>query len=364
MPRVSKPLVLIVEDEEQLANVIAEHLENAGMQTQVYYRCAPAIRFLQKNFANLLLLDLNLPDSSGFAFLNELRQADIKVPTIFVTGTSAEMMKIKGLDEMGGDDYIVKPFSYPELIARIRAVLRRAETVSDLNVSKNVRVTDEAFDFLGAKVTPIRLEIEFPGSKVVKIGRKELGILAYLNDHAGVVIPRKALIHSVWGIHADVRSRSLDQYIVKVRDLFGEHGIDFSAFRTIHGVGYIYDPKNAAPGTGIATPTNGGAPAPSVAPEPVELSAPEVTSPVAAVLAEEAAAPLEIEEVAEAGAPAETPAPVAVAAPAKKPAAKPAAKPVAKKPAPKAAKKPAAPVKKIAAKPAKKPVKKPAKGKR
>ncbi len=246
MPRISKPLILIVEDEEQLANVIAEHLNNAGMQTQVYFRCAPALRFLKRNFANLMLLDLNLPDSSGFAFLQELRNDDIRVPTIFVTGTNAEMMKIKGLDEMGGDDYIVKPFSYPELIARIRAVLRRAETTGDLNVSKNVRVTDEPFDFLGAKVVPIRLEIEFPGNKIVKIGRKELGILAYLNDHPNVVIPRKALIHSVWGIHADVRSRSLDQYIVKVRELFKEHGLDLSTFRTVHGIGYIFDPAGVS----------------------------------------------------------------------------------------------------------------------
>ena len=246
MPRISKPLILIVEDEEQLANVIAEHLENAGMQTQVYYRCAPAMRFLKHNFANLMLLDLNLPDSSGFAFLQELRGEDIRVPTIFVTGTNAEGMKIKGLDEMGGDDYIVKPFSYPELIARIRAVLRRSETAGDLNVSKNVRVTDEPFDFLGAKIIPLRLEIEFPGAVLAKIGRKELGILSYLNDHPGVVIPRKALIHSVWGIHADVRSRSLDQYIVKVRDLFEAHGIQLAAFRTIHGVGYIYDPQGTS----------------------------------------------------------------------------------------------------------------------
>ncbi|HLP09421.1 MAG TPA: response regulator transcription factor [Opitutaceae bacterium] len=302
MPRISKPLILIVEDEEQLANVIAEHLENAGMQTQVYYRCAPAMRFLKRNFANLMLLDLNLPDSSGFAFLQELRSEDIRVPTIFVTGTNAEGMKIKGLDEMGGDDYIVKPFSYPELIARIRAVLRRAETSGDMNVAKNVRVTDEPFDFLGAKVLPLRLEIEFPGNRVAKIGRKELGILAYLNDHPGVVIPRKALIHSVWGIHADVRSRSLDQYIVKVRDLFEAHGIQLNAFRTIHGVGYIYDPQGTS-----------------------QLGRDQAAAP-AKVLEPIAAAPVVEEEETPAEEIAEKPAP----APAKKAASKPAKKPAKK----------------------------------
>ena len=285
MPRISKPLILIVEDEEQLANVIAEHLENAGMQTQVYYRCAPAMRFLKRNFANLMLLDLNLPDSSGFAFLQELRAEDIRVPTIFVTGTNAEGMKIKGLDEMGGDDYIVKPFSYPELIARIRAVLRRSETVGDLNVANNVRVTDAPFDFLGAKVVPLRLEIEFPGNQTAKIGRKELGILSYLNDHPGVVIPRKALIHSVWGIHADVRSRSLDQYIVKVRDLFAAHDIQLAAFRTIHGVGYIYDPQGTSQlGREHAAPA-GTPPTPTPPPEtavPHDTVAPKKTATASA----------------------------------------------------------------------------------
>ncbi len=240
-----KPLILVVEDEEELAKLIAIHLEEAGMQTQVYNRCAHAARFLKKNFANLLLLDVNLPDQSGFQLLDELRKSDISVPTIFVTGNSLENAKVKGL-EMGGDDYITKPFSYPELVARIRAVLRRAESSGDNKVTKNAGVGDQPFDFCGAKVNPERLELLFPNSTIVKIGRKELGILAYLNDHQGVVITRKALIHSVWGIHADVKSRSLDQYIVKVRELFRTNGLSLDSFRTVHSVGYIFDPQGVS----------------------------------------------------------------------------------------------------------------------
>ncbi|MGC4073878.1 MAG: response regulator transcription factor [Nibricoccus sp.] len=240
-----KPLILIVEDEEELAKLITIHLEEAGMQTQWYNRCALAARFLKKNFANLLLLDVNLPDQSGFQLLDELKKSDISIPTIFVTGNALETNKIRGLD-MGGDDYITKPFSYPELVARIRAVLRRAESMADLNVTKNAKISDEAFDFCGAKVTPIRLEIEFPNGTITKIGRKELGILSYLNQNQGVVITRKALIHSVWGIHADVKSRSLDQYIVKVRELFRANGLTLDSFRTVHSVGYIFDPQGVS----------------------------------------------------------------------------------------------------------------------
>jgi DNA-binding response OmpR family regulator len=235
-----KPLILIVEDEPELAKLIAVHLENAGMNTQVYDRAAHAMKFLGNNFANLLLLDINLPDQSGFALLEELKKADKVIPTIFLTGNSLENSKIQGL-EMGGDDYITKPFSYPELVARIRAVLRRAESNHDQNVTRNVRVSDKPFEICGATVHPERLEMEFPQGTVVKIGRKELGILAHLDANRGTVITRKALIHAVWGIHADVKSRSLDQYIVRVRNLFKEHGLSLDSFRTVHGVGYIFE---------------------------------------------------------------------------------------------------------------------------
>ncbi len=236
-----RPLIVVVEDEKELSSIICEQLETAGMQTQAYDRCAPALRFLERNFANLLLLDLNLPDATGFQLLSDLKQRDIHVPTIFLTGSGVEADKVKGLN-MGGDDYITKPFGYAELIARINAVLRRAESNKDFNLTKNVRTVDQPFEFLGARVHPDRLEIEFPNGVAHKIGRKELGILAYLNTHRHVVITRKELIHSVWGIHADVRSRSLDQYIVKVRAAFQNNGLTLDSFKTVHGIGYIFEP--------------------------------------------------------------------------------------------------------------------------
>ena len=240
-----KPLIVIVEDEAELATVIATHLEQAGMHTQICNRGAHASKFLKRNFANLLLLDITLPDQSGFALMEELNAEGIAVPIIFLTGNIEETSKVRGL-EMGGDDYITKPFSYVELVARIRAVLRRTETKTDQNVTKNVKISDEAFGFCGATITPERLEITFPKGKALTIGRKELGILAYLHAHPGHVITRQALIHAVWGVHADVRSRSLDQYVVKVRDLFSAHGLELSAFRTVHGIGYIFDPKGVS----------------------------------------------------------------------------------------------------------------------
>lgn len=236
-----RPLIVAVEDEAELLGIITEQLEVAGMNVQAYTRCAPALRFLQHNFANLLLLDLTLPDINGFELLKSLKEQDINVPTIFLTGNSMEQDKIKGLN-MGGDDYITKPFSYLELVARINAVLRRTESNKDFNVTKNVRTIDGPFPFLGTQVHPDRLEIVFPNGTTHKIGRKELGIIAYLHGHVRVVITRKELIHSVWGIHADIRSRSLDQYIVKIRAAFEKNGLSLESFKTVHGIGYIFEP--------------------------------------------------------------------------------------------------------------------------
>jgi len=233
-----KPLILVVEDDKQIAQLIAEQLEGAGMQTQIYHRGANVMRYLASNFANLMLLDLNLPDQSGFSLVEELKRSNIEIPVIFLTADDNEVYKVKGL-EMGGDDYITKPFSFPELIARIHAVLRRAETAMDYHITKNATVAASPFDFCGALVNPVKLQIEFPNGGLAKIGRKELGILTYLHNNPDTVITRRALIHAVWGIHADVRSRSLDQYIVKVRNLFAKQDLPLNAFKTIHGVGYM-----------------------------------------------------------------------------------------------------------------------------
>ncbi|MCH2036425.1 MAG: response regulator transcription factor [Puniceicoccaceae bacterium] len=240
MSNQSKPLVVIAEDEKDMATMIASQLEVAGMQSQICHEAAHAQRFLKNNFANILLLDLHLPDSSGFTLLEKLRNSGIEVPVIFLTGDNTEIKKVKGL-EMGGDDYITKPFGFPELIARIHAVLRRTETSGDALITKNASTMDKEFEFCGASVNPNRLEVEFPNGITEKIGRKELGIFAFLQANPDTVLTRKNLIHSVWGIHADVRSRSLDQYIVKIRDLYKRHGLSTDAFRTVHGVGYIYD---------------------------------------------------------------------------------------------------------------------------
>jgi len=235
------PLIVIVDDELKLAKLMAQCLNETGIKTRIFENSQDAIDFLSAHFVNLILLDVNLPHISGFSLLRQLRDKNIKVPVIFVTGNSLDENKVKGLN-MGGDDYITKPFSYPELAARVRAVLRRTETKGDLAIAGNISLSDAPFTFCGAEVKPQRLEITMPGESPKKVGRKEIGIMAHFSVNEGEIISRKALIHAVWGMHANVQSRSLDQYVVKVREFCRMSKTGVNALRTIHGIGYVFDP--------------------------------------------------------------------------------------------------------------------------
>lgn len=237
-----KPYILLVEDEKDLADLVVEELEAAGMQVHVFNQGGNVVKYLQRHFVNLVLLDVGLPDMSGFDIIRGIRAAGIDYPVIFLTACGTEVDKVEGL-ENGADDYVTKPFQARELVARIHAVLRRTETAGDTKLTRNTTLKESPFQFCGAEVNPTRLEMTFPSGNIVKIGRKELGVMAFMSENPYAVQSRRSLIHAVWGVHADVRSRSLDQYVVKIRELLVREGCDSDTFRTIHGVGYIYDPE-------------------------------------------------------------------------------------------------------------------------
>lgn len=232
--------ILVVDDDPRLRELLRYTLEKAGNEITEAQDGIHALKKFAESAFDLIVLDVTMPELDGLETCRTIRKTS-RIPIVFLSSRDEELDKILGL-ELGGDDYITKPFSYPELVARIRAVLRRAEGSGDLSLTKNVSVVDEPFDFCGGRVNPQRLELVLADGTVIKIGRKEIGIMAHLKAHEGEVIPRKALIHAVWGIHANVRSRSLDQYIVKVRDFCRASPAGVEALRTVHGVGYIFDP--------------------------------------------------------------------------------------------------------------------------
>ena len=237
-----KPVVVIIEDDRSLASLIDEQLGEAGFSTHVFHKGGSALKHLESNHAHVALLDLSLPDMDGMEVLARMQRLRAPVPTVLLSATDAEAAVVRALDA-GADDYVRKPFGAAELCARLRAILRRTETARDLRLTRNADLATGAFAFGPAQVHPERLEVEFDGGKRCKLGRKELGILFHLHANPGVIVSRHALIHAVWGVHADIRSRSLDQYVVKIRELYTRNGASLDCFRTIHGIGYWYEPS-------------------------------------------------------------------------------------------------------------------------
>jgi DNA-binding response OmpR family regulator len=240
-----KPLVVIIEDDRSLAAAIADQLMTAGLATQVFHKGATALKFVGESYVHLVLLDPDLPDLDGFAVLEKIRRQSHAPAVVFLSGQRDGAKAAKALDA-GADDFIVKPHHPEELVARLRAVLRRSETAGDSRLTVNAALGTGVFLFNGAEVHADRLELVFPGAKARKLGRKELGILYHLHANPGVIISRHSLIHAVWGVHADLRSRSLDQYVAKIRDAFSDHGQKLDCLRTIHGIGYWYEPRPPA----------------------------------------------------------------------------------------------------------------------
>ncbi|MDR0715430.1 MAG: response regulator transcription factor [Puniceicoccales bacterium] len=242
----TKPLILIAEDDSQLTEVLTKQLNLSGLNVQVFQNGTDTVNFLKRNFASVILLDINLPDVDGFNVIHQLRSEGISTPVIFLTGFSDEFYKLKGFD-VGADDFVTKPFSFTELVARVRAVLKRTSLSGDFSITGNAALNDDDFEFCGAKVSPAFMHIVFPNKNKVRIGKKEIGILKHFAYNADMILSRKNIIHSVWGEHANVRSRSMDQYIVKLRQIFKNNDCSMDRLRTLHGIGYTYCKNSSTP---------------------------------------------------------------------------------------------------------------------
>jgi DNA-binding response OmpR family regulator len=241
-----RPQVVIIDDDRSHSAVLADQLTQTGFNAHLFHKGTTALKFLQENHVHLVILDPILPDQDGLEILERARKINPATGVIFLSNR-AEAPDIVQALEAGADDFIPKPYNPEILVARLRATLRRTETAYDHRLTKNADLNTKVFLFNGAEVHPERLEIVFGPNKSIKVGRKELGIIYHLHTNPGVIISRQSLIHAVWGKHANVRSRSVDQYMAKIRESFGKFGQGLNALRTIHGIGYWFEPETNHP---------------------------------------------------------------------------------------------------------------------
>ncbi len=225
--------VMIVEDEESFADPLAFLLRKEGFSTAVATTGSAALEEFDRNGADIVLLDLMLPGMSGTDVCKQLR-ARSAVPVIMVTARDSEIDKVVGL-ELGADDYITKPYSARELIARIRAVLRRGgEVDGDATLGPSV-----------LEAGPVRMDVErhtvTVAGQEVGLPLKEFDLLEYLLRNVGRVLTRGQLIDRVWGADYVGDTKTLDVHVKRLRSKIERDPSSPEHLVTVRGLGYKYD---------------------------------------------------------------------------------------------------------------------------
>lgn len=220
-----KQKILIVDDEPSIQELIRFNLEQAGFETAIAADGFAALEMYESYKPDLIVLDLMLPGKDGYDVCKEIRR-NSNVPIIMLTAKETELERVLGL-ELGADDYMTKPFSPLELVARIKAVLRRASG-------------QESQDENEYKVGNIHLQVDTREVRVndqlVELTRKEFDLLHIFMQNVGKVMTREVLLQKVWGYEYEGETRTVDVHIRHLRRKLGPEGE--SRIETIHGVGY------------------------------------------------------------------------------------------------------------------------------
>ena len=226
----SKRTVLLVEDEESITAPLSEALSREGFEPVIAATAAEALELAASRSPDLVLLDLGLPDGSGLDVCRALRSRST-VPIIMVTARGEETDRIVGL-EVGADDYVVKPFSAREVVARIRAVLRRTAAPAPTPLGEVVELGE-------VRVDRARRSATFEG-RPIELSRKEFDLLQLLVDNAGTVVKRERLIDEVWDTNWFGSTKTLDVHVSALRKKLGDDPSTPRYIHTVRGVGFRF----------------------------------------------------------------------------------------------------------------------------
>lgn len=218
--------ILIIEDESNIRELISYNLINNNYKVLEAEDGLLGLEMSIKEKPDLILLDLMLPGMNGLDICKELRDRGSKIPIIILTAKNEDIDKVMGL-EFGADDYMTKPFSVHELLARIKAVLRRAELRNDVKYITKGALT----------INIERHEVLVDG-KTIELSLKEFDLLKTLAEHKGMVMTRDQLLDKIWGIDYDGENRTVDVHIRYLRKKLGDEESESKYIQTIRGMGY------------------------------------------------------------------------------------------------------------------------------
>ena len=215
--------ILIIEDETKIAGYLVQGLIESGYQAQYVNHGLEGLELLKKKRFDLVILDVMLPDIDGWTLLQILRQFS-QVPVIFLTAKDQIMDRVKGL-ELGADDYLAKPFSYVELLARIKSLFRRQQ----VQMGNILRLADLQLDLTQHKV--------LRANQLIELSKKEFDLLRFLMQHHNQIISRRQIASEVWRINFDTDTNFIDVAIRRLRQKVDDIS-ELKLIHTIRGLGY------------------------------------------------------------------------------------------------------------------------------
>ena len=218
--------ILVADDERSLADVITKRLKKEGYAVDTVYDGFSALDYLEATAYDLAILDVMMPGMDGFEALRRYRSGGGDAPVIFLTAKDALSDRIQGLDE-GADDYLVKPFSFDELLARIRSVLRRAGG----NKRSNILSVDDL-------VLDLSTGIVKRGERIIELSAKEYALLKYMMSNEGIILSREMLLNHVWDYSYEGQSNMVDVYIRYLRKKIDAES-ERPLIHTYRGRGYM-----------------------------------------------------------------------------------------------------------------------------
>ena len=225
-----KKRILVIEDEPSLSMAIRDELEFEGFEASVVEDGVRGLDRILGDAPDLVVLDLMLPGKSGFEICREVRMKGLNTPVIMLTARAQEADRVRGL-ELGADDYVVKPFSLAELVARIRAVLRRVERADHAGEESQILC-------LGELRLDVRRQEAFKSDRRIELTHKEFQLLEFLLRHAGEVISRDEFLSRVWGEEVYVTPRNVDTHMASLRRKIEDDADHPRYILSVRGAGY------------------------------------------------------------------------------------------------------------------------------
>lgn len=227
----SKRKILLVEDEEHLLKTIQLNLDLESYLVFTATNGIDALKEFRKQSFDLIILDVMLPEMSGFDVCEEVRKENTSVPILFLTAKASSEDRINGL-KLGADDYLTKPFNLEELLLRVQILLRRSNVVVDKSI--------DSYRFGNNEVNFITYEIQDVNGEKREITKREIALLKLLIDKKGEVVSREEILDKIWGTDVYPSSRTIDNYILSFRKYFEPNQREPLYFHSIRGVGYKF----------------------------------------------------------------------------------------------------------------------------